>query len=160
MLTTRINCLAPCCTSSIPFSHTVTSRNIRWLFKFRVFSSNSAIINKQINLYCQKPHRHASKFLLPPRAIHIRRAVHKGTNKNSATLRRKPPHARWSFRLISHWAFWIKPHWDINRNDMFWDPPIPVSVNSPWGFNRDKTVMVARSKYSRSKCSLIIFFEK
>ena len=57
MLTTIINCLAPCCTSSMPFSHTETFCTLYGCLSSGVFSSNSAIINKQINLYCRKPNR-------------------------------------------------------------------------------------------------------
>ena len=50
--------------------------------------------------------------------------------------------ARRQFRILSHWAFWIKPQWDSIRNEASSDPSKPVSDISPWGFNRGNTVLI------------------
>ena len=50
--------------------------------------------------------------------------------------------ARRQFRILSHWAFRIKPQWDSIRNEASSDPSKPVSDISPWGFNRGNTVII------------------
>ena len=50
--------------------------------------------------------------------------------------------ARRQFRILSHWAFRIKPQWDSIRNEASSDPSKPVSDISPWGINRGNTVIL------------------